>query len=221
MAITVQAVDAGFSGLTGRNDRVRDGFDQSVRDDFGSGPEYPASGETVSVTINGVTQTATIGANGAFSLVFPTATIPASATPYVITYSYAGDANLDPTSDSTTTLTVKSPTILIELAPTSPVVISQNGSVYDVALTITNAGNTTVSTLAVTGATLGGTSAPLFPEGNSVTNLAAGATATIQMVFSNLAGAAGASVPFKVSGTYAGGPLSGNWSATVRSVKLP
>src|SRR5205823_911415 len=53
----------------------------------GAGPTYPADGDTVSVTINGNTQnTVTTGGNGTFSIVFPTATIPASGTAYTITY---------------------------------------------------------------------------------------------------------------------------------------
>jgi len=187
----------------------------------GAGPEYPASGETVSVTINGVTHTTTTGANGAFTLTFPTATIPASATPYTITYSYTGDANLKATSNSSTTLTVTAvtPTIAIQLASTNPVVLSQNPASYGVTLTLTNTGNTAANVV-LTGGTLGASSAPTYPSGNSAT-VPAGGTATIQIAFPLSAGASGASVPFKASGTYAGGPLSGNWSVTVRSVKLP
>ena len=221
--ITVEVETSGFSGLTGSQTIPFGTASVTLSGTVsGAGPEYPVSGETVTVKINGVTQTGTIGANGTFSLVFPTATIPASTTPYVITYSYAGDANLNASSNATTTLTVTSltPTVAIQLAPTSPVVLSPNGNGYSVALTLTNTGNTAAS-LVVTGATLGGTSAPSFPSGNSVASLPAGGTATIQIVFTSSAGAAGASVPFKVSGTYTGGPLSGNWSATVRSVKLP
>ena len=106
-AIMVQAETSGFSGLTGSQTVTFGTASVSLSGTIsGAGPEYPASGEMVSVTIDGAMQTATIGANGAFSLVFPTATIPASPTPYTVTYSYAGDANLNPTSDSTTTLTV-------------------------------------------------------------------------------------------------------------------
>ena len=66
------------------------------------------NGETVSVTINGTTEPATIGNNGAFSVVFPTATIPALGTAYTITYAYAGDANLNAVSpnNTSTALTV-------------------------------------------------------------------------------------------------------------------
>jgi len=73
-----------------------------------TGPVYPANGETVSVTINGSTQNATIsGGAGHFAVSFPTATIPPSPTAYTIAYAYAGDANLNAAANNTgTTLTV-------------------------------------------------------------------------------------------------------------------
>ena len=65
----------------------------------------------VSVTVDGVTRSAAINAaDGSFSVDFPTATIPAAASPYTISYSYAGDANTAPAS-ATGQLTVdKKPT---------------------------------------------------------------------------------------------------------------
>lgn len=73
-----------------------------------TGPVYPANGEFVTVTINGSTQNATIaGGAGGFSVVFPTSTIPSSAAPYTITYSYNGNDNLGAASNVSTTLTVK------------------------------------------------------------------------------------------------------------------
>lgn len=72
-----------------------------------AGSIYPANGETVSITINGVTTNATIaGGAGAFSVNFSTATTPYSATPYPITYVYPGSGNLAPATNSSTTLTV-------------------------------------------------------------------------------------------------------------------
>ena len=47
-----------------------------------------------------------VGADGSFTATIDTATLPASATPYTIAYGYAGDANFQSASDSTTTLTV-------------------------------------------------------------------------------------------------------------------
>ena len=70
---------------------------------------YPPTTETVSITINGVTVTPAIGANGSFSATFATSTIPASATAYTITYSYNtsyAETNFKSATDASTTLTV-------------------------------------------------------------------------------------------------------------------
>jgi autotransporter-associated beta strand protein len=79
-----------------------------------TGPVYPANGEQVSVTINGSTQPATIsGGVGGFSVSFATATIPVTGSPFTITYSYAGDANLSGVTDTSTTLTVSPASLTI------------------------------------------------------------------------------------------------------------
>ena len=75
-----------------------------------TGPVYPVNGEsgTVSATING-TQTFGTFTDGVgnFSISFNPSAIPASATPYTITYSYAGDAGLgSAANDTSTSLTV-------------------------------------------------------------------------------------------------------------------
>ncbi|MGB8323889.1 MAG: choice-of-anchor D domain-containing protein, partial [Candidatus Acidiferrum sp.] len=96
---------ATFSGLTSQT--ITAGTASiSLSGVIGSGTSYPAAGETVTITINGVSQTATIGSNGAFTATFATATIPASTTPYTITYSYAGDLSFTAVPDTSTTLTV-------------------------------------------------------------------------------------------------------------------
>jgi YVTN family beta-propeller protein len=105
--ITVGQVAPVFSGLTPSQSISAGTAAVSLSGTLSAtGPVYPASGETVSVTINGSAQPATIGANGAFTVAFPTSTIPASATPYTITYNYAGDANLTSVTNTSTTLTV-------------------------------------------------------------------------------------------------------------------
>ena len=75
------------------------------------GPVFPPVEESVSITIDDRTQTATIGENGAFSLSFPTSNIPASTTPYTIAYGYAGDNNFASATNTSTTLTVSSTTV--------------------------------------------------------------------------------------------------------------
>ena len=53
-----------------------------------AGPVYPASGETITVTINGVPQTTTISdSTGDFSVTNNTSTLSVSGSPYTITYS--------------------------------------------------------------------------------------------------------------------------------------
>ena len=74
------------------------------------GSIYPTDGESVTITIGAEVQTLAIsGGAGHFSILFPTGSIPASAIPYTITYSYAGGSSLSAATDnSSTTLTVGS-----------------------------------------------------------------------------------------------------------------
>ncbi len=71
-----------------------------------AGGACPPSGELVSITIDEALQKAAIGQNGAFSVSFPTATIPASTTPYPVTYSYGGDRNFHSAAGTGQPLTV-------------------------------------------------------------------------------------------------------------------
>jgi autotransporter-associated beta strand protein len=87
-----------------------------------TGPVYPANGETVSVTINGNTQTTTTtGGNGAFSITYTCNTIPYSATPYDITYAYAGNGFLNAASETSTSLTISKADQYITFASTNSV----------------------------------------------------------------------------------------------------
>ena len=63
------------------------------------------NGETVSITVNGVTQKATVS-SGTFSSSFNTAALGVAGSPYTITYAYAGDANLNAATNTSETLTV-------------------------------------------------------------------------------------------------------------------
>src|SRR5208282_228069 len=114
--LTVTAgVAVSFSGLTPSQSILSGTSSVLLGGIVGNGTLFPASGETVSITINGVTLPATIGSNGVFTLAFPTASIPASATPYPITYSYAGDSTFSSAMDSSTALTVN-PTVVTTFA---------------------------------------------------------------------------------------------------------
>jgi hypothetical protein len=84
----------------------------------GAGGIYPANGSTVGVTINGVTQNATVGGGaGAFSVAYTTASLTAGT--YTITYAYAGNAtSLNGATNAATALTVlpRYETVLIDMA---------------------------------------------------------------------------------------------------------
>jgi autotransporter-associated beta strand protein len=71
------------------------------------GPVYPASGETITVTINGNSQTTTISdSTGDFSLSY---TLPAlvAGVSYPISYGYSGDGSLTGATNAATSLTME------------------------------------------------------------------------------------------------------------------
>ena len=73
--------------------------------------------ESVSVKLNGVTHTATVGSGGSFSTSFNTSTLTVAGSPYTITCTYAGDADLYPASSVAQTLTVTPATPTVTLNP--------------------------------------------------------------------------------------------------------
>jgi hypothetical protein len=100
-----------------------------------NGDLAPPDTESVQITLDGVTQSAAFGTGGAFSTTFGTSTLPASATPYTVTYSYASDANFAAAA-TTSTVTVGQAT------PT--VSVTDSGGTYD--------GSAFAATASVTGA---------------------------------------------------------------------
>ena len=78
-----------------------------------AGPVYPADGELVAVTINGVSSNAVIaGGVGVFSVMMPVPGLTVSGSPYTIAYAYAGNANLNAAGNSATALTVTKVSLL-------------------------------------------------------------------------------------------------------------
>jgi YVTN family beta-propeller protein len=128
-SITVQGVTAAFSGLTPSQSIPAGTSAIALGGIIGTGNSFPTPGESVSVTIDGITQGANIGKNGVFSLSFPTAAIPSSATAYPITYSFPGDSTFGPATDNSTALTVTPVTANFTLTVT--LIGTGNGSVFD------------------------------------------------------------------------------------------
>ena len=107
------AATASFSSITSSQSINYGTANVSLSGVVASGSIFPANGETVSVTINGVAQTTTTtSGNGSFSINYTTSTLPVSA-PYTITYAYAGTGNgflIAANNNTATTLTVNAVT---------------------------------------------------------------------------------------------------------------
>jgi uncharacterized repeat protein (TIGR01451 family) len=159
MVTPATIVTAVFSGLTPSQSITVGTSSITLSGTVSGGNLFAASGETVSITINGVTQPATIGANGTFSKVFPTAAIPVAATPYAITYSYTGDANLSAATDSSTELAV-TPVVQQNFTLSVTEIGTGNGTVTD--------GQGLISCTTTAGASSGSCSAS-YPSGTGVT----------------------------------------------------
>jgi YVTN family beta-propeller protein len=152
-------VTAFFTGLTPSQSVAVGTSSITLSGAVAGGNIFAAVGKTVSITINGVTQPATIGANGTFSKAFPTAAIPVSATPYVIMYSYPGDANLSAATDSSTTLTV-TPLVQLNFTLTVTEIGTGNGTVTD--------GQGLINCVTTAGVS-SGTCSAIYPSGTPVT----------------------------------------------------
>ena len=101
--LTVNKAQPVFSGLTPQTIVVHTAsvtFNGTL-----AAPTGIPAGQPVSITLNGVTQSATLGANGSFSATFNSSTLPVAANGYTVSYSYAGAMDFLPAS-ATSQLTV-------------------------------------------------------------------------------------------------------------------
>ena len=142
--VTVQGLTPSFSGLSSKT--ISYGTASLLLSGtVGVGGVYPAAGDTVQITINGNTQSATIaGTSGGFSYSFPTATIPASATPYTVTYKFLGDSSFASVTNTSTTLTVTKATSTTTITSNNPNP-STAGQSVTVAFKVTGTGTPTGS----------------------------------------------------------------------------
>lgn len=111
-SLTVQKATPAFSNLTAPLTIAYGTASITVSGNLAAPTATPPNADSVTVSINGtaVSQTVTLS-GGAFTATLNTASIPASATPYAISYSFAGDSNFNAASDNTsTTLTVQKAT---------------------------------------------------------------------------------------------------------------
>ena len=106
-AQAVKPASPKFTGLTPSQTIIAGASSIPLSGKLSAGALYPSG--NVSISINGASTIAALASGGTFSAAFDTHAIPASTTPYPITYSYAGGGNFTNASDGTTALTVTSP----------------------------------------------------------------------------------------------------------------
>ncbi len=186
-AITVQP-QPGFSNLTAPT--ITYGTSSvELGGTIAAGSQIP-SGENVAVTLDGVTQNAKVGGDGAFSTSFATSTFPASATPYTVSYAYDSDGNFQSAS-ATSQLTVGQAVAQIVVTPDDVV---YNGAAESATGRATGVGGVSLAAdlnLSGTTHTNAGTYADTWtfrdPSGNyqaasgTITDTIAKATATINV----------------------------------------
>ena len=120
-----------FSNLSSSSSITQGTTSVSFSGTISAGTLIPPSTEVVAVTLDGVTQNTAIDSQGNFSTSFNTSQLPASATPYQVTYAYSGDANFNSVSDDTAT------TLTVQAVPTTTVTSSTNPSVFGQSVTFT------------------------------------------------------------------------------------
>jgi hypothetical protein len=144
-------------------------------DGTAGGQGVPA-GESVSVVLNGVTQTAILDNNQGFSTTFATGALSAAGSPYTISLSYGGDSEFTPISGSTTLTVQKAatsvtvPEVDVAFSGTTQVltlnatVLSPSGAVNDgtVTFTVLDAADSLVGSPVASGTVAGGAASAGF-----------------------------------------------------------
>ena len=90
---------------------------------LGSGTAYP-TGSNLSITLNSVTQTASVDGSGDFTTTFSTGSLDVAGGPYTVTYAFAGNSAFTAATDTSTTLTVTA-------APLTASIIGDPTKTYD------------------------------------------------------------------------------------------
>jgi parallel beta-helix repeat protein len=108
-----------------------------------NGDQAPPDTEGVQVTLDGITQSATLGAGGEFSTTFDTSTLSAAGSPYTTGYSYAGDGTYASTSASGA-LTLSRATPLVRAIDVGG---AYDGSAFSATATITGVAGSPASQL--------------------------------------------------------------------------
>jgi hypothetical protein len=177
------------------------------------GAANPAFTVTYSGFVNGDTAAVLTG-SPAFSTT-ATSSSPAGTYPITVSQGTLAAVNYRFVFVNGTLSVVQAPTVVIT---TTAVVLGLHSAGYTATVTVANSGTGPATNVTLTSATLGSaTGSPLPQTLGGTGTLAPGASHTFKVSFPGSAGADGAGVAEKYSGTYTGG----SFSASVRSITLP
>ncbi len=184
---------------------------------FNGLPATVAAGSPVSFTLNG---TASSGLPVSYTVTGPatlsgtTLTINATgAATITVTASQAGNANYNAAPSVTQTIVVGTVQLTVSA------VLSNTGSGYQAVVTVVNSGTVGAQNVQLTVASLGAANATVLPA--VLGSIPGGGSATITLTFPSSAGAPGAGVVEKLTGTYTGGTFGGSFRATLPNSQQP
>jgi hypothetical protein len=112
-----------------------------------------------------------------------------------------------------TIATASVPILVGSVTITTTGILSTTAGGYQMVVTVTNSGNVTAPNVQLTQATLGTANSATIPV--SLGDIASGGSASYTLTFPSSAGADGAHVMEKLSGTYTGGTFGGSFRATL------
>ncbi len=188
-----------FSGLTSQT--IAYGAPVTLTGTVSTNGAYPANGTTITVSINGTPQTTSISdSTGDFTINYTTTSLPASATPYTVTYVSGAVFGFNPATNSSTTLTVNPlPVVLTGTRPydgtatASASILTVSNRVGSDSVTLSGSvglAGSSVGPQAITsfgGLTLGGASAPSYTLTGASGLVTILSTNAVTPVFSGLA----------------------------------
>ncbi|MBV9081261.1 MAG: hypothetical protein JOZ62_01195, partial [Acidobacteriaceae bacterium] len=132
--------------------------------------------------------------------------------PHTLSLTFTPD-NLGTRNNNYTVATASVPILVGTVAITTTGALSRVGSGYQLLVTVNNGGNVTAPNVQLTQATLGAANGATIPA--SLGDIPSGGSASATLIFPSSAGADGATVAEKLSGTYAGGTFGGSFRATL------
>jgi hypothetical protein len=174
-------------------------------------PASLVAGSPSSYTLNGTASSGlavTYTVSGPATLSGNKLTINAtSAATVSVTASQIGNANYNAATPVTQTI------VLGTVQLTTSAVLSEVSGGYQAVVTVVNSGSATAQSVELTAAALGAANGTVLPA--SFGSIAGGGSASVTLTFPSSAGAKGAPVVEKLTGTYTGGTFGGSFRATL------